>query len=375
MKFSTICLFVALGSVMVLGPAVAAAQCKWTVTHAHDRSQNGDLLNGVFAVSRTDAWAVGAHYDPFFQAFKPLTEHWDGNEWTIVPAPGVRAHKDDRLAATTAASSDDVWAVGNEEASGVEVPLIEHWNGASWTLVPMKGLPSTFLSGVAAVESSDVWMVGASSSAPGLVQTFVGHWDGAVWSQVPSPNVGSGSNELNGVAARSSSDVWAVGAYVDSSGVEQTLTEHWDGSVWSIVPSPDESVYGNRLDAVTMITRDDAWAVGTYNDGVRFKALVEHWNGVAWTLVHGVSPGTEFSILNSISAVGPQDVWTVGIRGRPGNTATLTEHWDGSRWSVVQSPDFANEQTILAGVSAILREDVLAVGSHGSRALGLRFHC
>jgi hypothetical protein len=357
-------------SSVLVSPTIASAQCKWSIENMHDPKKSGDL-EAVAAISQTDAWAVGAYFDPFLQASKPLAEHWNGNEWVGMTAPGgLRPHGRDVLMSVAPVSSGDVWAVGDEDYM---TPLIEHWNGSAWTLTPERGLPQAFLAAAAAVDSSDVWIVGTSNQLPGL--TFVGRWTGSTWVQVASPNEGAGSNELNGVAARSQDDVWAIGGYVDSSGAEQTLTEHWDGTAWTIVPSPNESAYSNRLDAVTVISHNDAWAVGTYSDGTRAKALVEHWNGAAWSLVHGVSPGSEFSFLYSVSAAGPQDIWTVGIRGHGGIVDTLAEHWDGSRWSVVESPDFANVQNDLMGVSAISSNEIFAVGAHGSRELGLLFHC
>src|SRR5579863_7528626 len=53
------------------------------------------------------------------------------------------------------------------------------------------------------------------------------------WTVVASPNVGSNQNYLNSVAVISLNDVWAVGT--TSSG---TLTEHWNGTQWSVVPRP-----------------------------------------------------------------------------------------------------------------------------------------
>ncbi len=53
----------------------------------------------------------------------------------------------------------------------------------------------------------------------------------------PQPRVRS-SNFLNGVAAVSANDMWAVGDYESSGSLLQTLTEHWNGTVWSVVPSP-----------------------------------------------------------------------------------------------------------------------------------------
>ena len=59
----------------------------------------------------------------------------------------------------------------------------------------------------------------------------------------------------------SADDVWAVGSYGDAGHSQSwTLTEHWDGTQWSIVPSP--SVAAGSLNAVTATAANDVWAVG-----------------------------------------------------------------------------------------------------------------
>src|SRR2546421_12759221 len=57
---------------------------------------------------------------------------------------------------------------------------------------------------------------------------------GSSWSVVQSPNVGTSSNDLNGVAVVSSSNVWAVG----EDNTNQALIEQWNGSSWKVVSSP-----------------------------------------------------------------------------------------------------------------------------------------
>src|SRR3712207_6854619 len=52
-------------------------------------------------------------------------------------------------------------------------------------------------------------------------------------------NGGTSSNFVRGVAATSSTDVWAVGYYYEGN-VARSLTLHWNGSQWSIVPSPKD---------------------------------------------------------------------------------------------------------------------------------------
>jgi hypothetical protein len=78
----------------------------------------------------------------------------------------------------------------------------------------------------------------ASAGGVAIDHTLIEHWNGAAWSIVPSPNSGSTDNDtLVGVVAISASDAWAVGTIITSgSNAGQVLIEHWDGSSWSIVP-------------------------------------------------------------------------------------------------------------------------------------------
>src|SRR5207253_249308 len=151
---------------------------------------------------------------------------------------------------------------------------------SDWNVVqsPNVGAIWNQLNAVAAVSSSDVWAVGYYINTGILYQTLIGHWDGAAWSAVPSPNLGTDNNALSGVAAVSSIDVWAVGSYFVS-GVGQTLVEHWNGSAWSVVPSPNVGTNHNYLFAVTATSSSDAWGVGYYYTGSVYRTLTEHWNG------------------------------------------------------------------------------------------------
>src|SRR3954454_19060342 len=57
------------------------------------------------------------------------------------------------------------------------------------------------------------------------------------WGIVPSANVGSGAKVLPDVAVAAPNDIRAVGAYYDGTR-SRTLTEHWNGTTWTVVPSP-----------------------------------------------------------------------------------------------------------------------------------------
>jgi len=105
---------------------------------------------------------------------------------------------------------------------------------------------------------------------------LIEHWDGRAWRIVPSPDTGGGY--LNSVSAVSTRDIWAVGNVRG-----EPLTEQWDGARWTIVPNPrgpdrpPTPGYDSRsLWGVVAIAPRDVWAVGTVHDGE--LPLIEHWN-------------------------------------------------------------------------------------------------
>src|SRR5581483_9055683 len=156
------------------------------------------------------------------------------------------------------------------------------------------------------------------------------------------------------VAARSPRDVWVVGS--SSAG---TLTEHWDGAAWTIVPSPNAGVAGNILEGVAAVASNDVWAAGSFLDGSLFQhPLLEHWDGTRWSIapLPSTRPG---SGLFGVAAVASNDVWAVGFEG-PGNSTALVEHWDGASWATTPTPTVGTESRFL-GVAATSRAAV-AVG-------------
>ena len=123
-----------------------------------------------------------------------------------------------------------------------------------------------------------------------MYQALAIHWNGTAWSVVRTPNVGTGTNALNAVAALASNDVWAVG-YDES--LLQTLTLHWDGSSWRVVTSPSVGTDGSVLTDVTAIAPNDVWAVG-YSGSYfsAFLTLTMHWDGSAWNIVASLNPSS-----------------------------------------------------------------------------------
>lgn len=326
-------------------PAKAHAQSlscgKWqAVSNPNPSSSTWSLFNGIAAISANDVWAVGGTTPSGSNVGQTLAEHWGGKQWAVVPSPN-EGTASNQLSSVAAVSTSDVWAVGTtyQYASPSDLTLIEHWNGSAWSVVPSPdpGTAGNFLTGVAALSANNVWAVGYYSSPGTIDLTLILHWDGTSWSVVSSPNPGASNNVLDGIAAASPTNIWAVG------GDGGTLTEHWNGSAWSVVPSPNRGIASNGLNAVTVdpIT-GDAWSVGydEYNDHAR--TLIEYWNGTKWSFDGGPDAGAYDNYLNGVVEVSPNDVWAVGyyISAKDSfNRLTLREQWNGTKWNIVAGPN------------------------------------
>jgi hypothetical protein len=288
--------------------------------------------------------------------------------WHVVSSPNSGS-SDNELREVAAISATDIWAVGYYfDANSHYQTLTEHWNGTSWTIIPSPNAPNSSdnnLYGVSAVSSTEVWAVGVYYNTSGTGQTLVERWNGSVWSIVPSPNVAGSDNELRAVYARASNDVWAVGNYYDQNGTSHTLIEHWNGSAWSITSSPNFGGEDNALTDVTAVAANDAWAVGYYY-GATFigRTLILHWNGSAWTIFSSPNVGASDNSLNGVTALAANDIWAVGDYFDNGIDRSLIEHWDGTQWSVVASPNATANDNILRDVSAVSASDIWAVGAY-----------
>jgi hypothetical protein len=119
--------------------------------------------------------------------------------------------------------------------------------------------------------------VGAhGDDAQTTVLTLVEHWNGNSWTIVDSPSESSApASILNGITCPSASNCRAVGLYINASSIAQTLIIQWDGSSWSVVPSPDQTTQANSLSGVACASANDCWAVGSYNNSSVNQTLIE----------------------------------------------------------------------------------------------------
>lgn len=309
---------------------------------------------------------------------RTLIERWNGTAWAIVPSPN-EGDDNNELLQVSAISANDIWAAGYYvSAIGVAQTLAEHWNGTAWQIVPTgdtTSLQDNELTSVEAVASNDVWAAGFASDDTARVTTLIEHWNGAAWAVVASPNVGVDNNSIADLSAISANDVWAVGTYVNEVGYnrnQRTLALHWDGTAWSVVPTSAVGTGDNSFISVSGAASNDVWAVGEfYSTGGGYRVLMEHWDGSVWNVVPSPLPGQFTAELTSIDALSTNDVWAVGwISSPPGYSPQgLSLHWDGSQWSIVRGvTSYDNGPRFLYGGVAIAPQDVWAVGTGAGSA-------
>jgi len=232
----------------------------------------------------------------------------------------------------------------------------QNWTG---TQPANPGGVGNTLDSVAIESACDAWAVGFQTGSA-TNATLTEHWDGTAWTVVPSPAPGSYS-VLRSVRGTSPSDVWAVGSY-DAGTMNKTLILHWDGHAWTRVTSPSPGGTDNELFGVRAVSGTDAWAVGyDITSGSTDQTLILHWDGNAWTQVASPSPGTAGTVLEAVAGTSSTDAWAVGASFTASTEKTLTLHWNGHKWAQVASPSRGTDDVLYA-VRSTSGTDTWAVG-------------
>ena len=251
-----------------------------------------------------------------------------------MPSENVEGENFEPQAITTPAPGD-VWIVGyHEESVGGAIEfrtLAEHDEDGRFTVVPTPDSeidqPVDLLMGASGTSADDLWVVGYSSPGGTPAQTLIEHWNGSVWSLLKSPNPGANGDILEGVSAISPRDAWAVGARQNQgSFFQRPMALHWNGTAWSSVPVPNAAECSGHsyLTSVSAASSTDVWAAGwcgSGGDGTAF-AYIDHWNGSTWTVSAGQATTMAGSQLYGISAAGG-NVWAVGFVQKPGGSPAV----------------------------------------------------
>jgi alpha-tubulin suppressor-like RCC1 family protein len=265
------------------------------VATAEPTGASAAQLHGVDEVTPDDVWAVGDAVVDGQE--RTLIEQWTGTSWSVVPSPNPFPNTGafDELDAVAGVGANDLWAVGAASSGPGPIKMIfEHWDGTSWTNVPGPAGTDDFGSAVTAISANDVWAVGSDDLSGTTVSA---HWNGHVWTRVATPMLHDGNASLNmltGLAGTSSNNVWASGyeSNVNSQNFDKPYLLHWTGSAWSLVSLPNDGSEGSQLDGIAALSAGDVWAVGiTRESDGALLALAEHFDGTSWSAQPALNPG------------------------------------------------------------------------------------
>lgn len=251
-----------------------------------------DILLDIAALSSLSLYAVGISFPHGSEANSdPLLLHWDGSSWARLSTPRPNA-KRVGLTSIHAIATDDIWVVGwygDRRGGAIEHrPLIEHWDGKTWTVTPPVDIPlaEADLYAVVGTGQDDVWAAGAVGY---YNEPVLFHWNGDNWSRWR--RIAGGGN-ITSLAAISPSDIWGVGmGFTALSSTQTPLIVHWDGSNWDVATTPVQRGTELQLHSVAAVSPNDVWAVGELNDHRALHPLVEHWDGKRWSIVSNPDPG------------------------------------------------------------------------------------
>ena len=246
-------------------PAPAAAAV-WSITPG---LAAGGVLSGVSCTAPTVCTAVGS------SGGATLAEHWNGTTWSPQPTPNPSGATSSVLSGVSCTSATACTAVGQTN-NGRSQALAEQWDGTAWVIEPTpfptqyKVLSSFLLSGVScalngctAVGQSTGLVCNGSTSCrncfqlPGCTirqETLAERWDGSTWTIQPTPY----QPALFGVSCATLTACTAVGHYPDG-----TIAEGWDGSRWSVdATSENLTNNGGSLSGVSCTKANACVAVG-----------------------------------------------------------------------------------------------------------------
>ena len=296
--------------------------------------------------------------------------------WSIATFPSPPGSSTAGFEGVTCPSATSCLAVGSSRVGKTTKTLVEQWNGRKWSVLTSPnpaGATSSSFKAVACASATNCFAVGYDIRGT-TTQSLVERWNGTSWSVTPSPSPATWADpSLDSVACPSATRCFAVGHGRSTMG--DSLVEHWDGSTWSVVPVAklsgwtETSFYG-----VTCASASTCFAVGFYQPVAEapLRTLIEQWDGNAWSVVTSPSPaGALPATLARVSCPSVTSCFAVGSYSpKGGGLKTLIERWNGTSWSTMPSPNAQSATTATSDVSCATTTSCVAVGRYLNGANG-----
>jgi hypothetical protein len=199
----------------------------WSELPALPLSQ-GERAHAVSVTSPDDVWVAAGS----------VMLHFDGTSWNRTDLPST-----DSASRVLAIGSDDVWAGGRREGASPAEAFTAHWDGRSWTDVPVPQLADSSITTLVA-SAGDVWATAETAVSGGHPTTHVLHLASGVWKDTETLQ---GDSYRFHLLAGGASGIWRYD-WTTPHG-QPTTIDHWTGSRWEHTASVSAGLNlgGNEL--------------------------------------------------------------------------------------------------------------------------------
>ena len=271
-------------------------------------------LSDVVATGPNNAWAGGQ------SGYLPLIEYWNGTSWTNVTPTSARFHTPStRVDAIGASSSANVWGLVSSATNGYAM----RWTGSAWVKYAFRGYLNMY--GVAVESRRNVWVFGVR----GDERPFVRHFNGSRWSAVAMPGAPIG------VSALAANDIYAMGpttaSFCDTCfGPARDILMQWNGKSWRSVKFPALGMNRKQVFApigIVATKTDGVWVTGDVQHARNARPLKHellHWTGKRWQVF--ASPVS----LGPITSDGAGGLWMTDVSYNPAPPESFVHFSNGT---------------------------------------------
>lgn len=311
-------------------------------------------LSSISCRSATFCVAVGNQQTGPAGQTNSLIEAWNGASWSVVPSPNKAGASQNNLESVACSSKTRCFAVGQDVAGTTEAPIVEAWNGTTWTLPSQ---PTFFgyanMQSVTCPGSAPCIAAGGTNQNPSTVEESAGK----VWKRFkPRP---ANTTYLFGISCPSWGNCVAVGLAPGSA----PEVDSWNGTKWTEtrlpMPVTASPVY---VEGISCVSASDCMVAGWYNNSAGDHPVAWSWNGSTAAISTPVDPGgsPDESLLYGISCTSSTECVAVGYTSSGSNVVPLAEDWNGTSWSLIPTDDSVTGY--LTGVSCVGSKYCAAAG-------------
>jgi hypothetical protein len=356
-----------------------------TATPAAGAAKPTGTLSDVVCPTATTCFTVGAYGDAEHAFVQPLAGQWNGKTWrlTAVPTPSAAPSKSRGvLSGVACPTATRCFAVGNNDVgngSGKRI-LIEQWNGKTWSItsrIRPAGSHTSQLDDVACFAAQRCFAVG-SWDFERKTHAYIAQWNGKAWSSVTVPHIHGDEGEIKqsrllSITCVRTTSCFAVGSYIDNRRTK-ALTVRFDGTRWRTVygPTLEKKLTYTSLSAVSCVSNTICHGVGRYGDAAAYGGeccinapRAMRWNGIRWLIVDSPSSTKAYDELTGDACPAADLCLAVGSarNWQTGKYHVLVERWNGTTWSVVDTG--LDQVPGLTAIACRSRGSCVAVGGKG----------